>query len=182
MDCIPSRWSSRGGNTEKVACQIWYQNRAMQSGVLLLTVQGPIIRIAPNEVAIADPTAIKTIYSISSGFTKVCSIFFWVRNHDSEKPPQLIQFSRLTSTRYSVPPLPDTPISLPIWMRSLTLAGVRLSIIYIPCPILFARRRISTIVPRPSWRNFMRPRRREIPSMCPCGYSGMFPSSTIVSA
>ncbi|KAI4657680.1 uncharacterized protein J4E78_006068 [Alternaria triticimaculans] len=30
----------------------------------------PIIRIAPNEVAIADPTAIKTIYSISSGFTK----------------------------------------------------------------------------------------------------------------
>ncbi|CAN9187219.1 unnamed protein product [Alternaria alternata] len=31
---------------------------------------GPIVRIAPNEVAIADPTAIKTIYSVSSGFTK----------------------------------------------------------------------------------------------------------------
>jgi len=47
----------------------------MQSGILLLTVQGPIIRIAPNEVAIADPTAIKTIYSISSGFTKVCDMY-----------------------------------------------------------------------------------------------------------
>jgi hypothetical protein len=47
----------------------------MLSGFCLLTVQGPIIRIAPNEVAIADPTAIKTIYSISSGFTKVCSVY-----------------------------------------------------------------------------------------------------------
>ena len=36
----------------------------------LLTTQGPIIRIAPNEVAIADPNAIKTVYSINSGFTK----------------------------------------------------------------------------------------------------------------
>ncbi|CAK7201538.1 hypothetical protein SEUCBS139899_004244 [Sporothrix eucalyptigena] len=31
---------------------------------------GPIVRIAPNEVAIADPDAIKTIYGINSGFTK----------------------------------------------------------------------------------------------------------------
>ncbi|CAK7216664.1 hypothetical protein SCUCBS95973_002883 [Sporothrix curviconia] len=31
---------------------------------------GPIVRIAPNEVAIADPEAIKTIYGINSGFTK----------------------------------------------------------------------------------------------------------------
>jgi hypothetical protein len=46
----------------------------MESIILLLTGQGSIIRIAPNEVAIADPIAIKTIYSISSAFTKVCSI------------------------------------------------------------------------------------------------------------
>ncbi|KAH7126509.1 cytochrome P450 [Dactylonectria estremocensis] len=32
---------------------------------------GPIIRIAPNEVAIADPEAIKVIYAVNSGFTKV---------------------------------------------------------------------------------------------------------------
>lgn len=38
-----------------------------------LTFPGPVIRIAPNEVAIADPQAIKTIYSINSGFTKVAS-------------------------------------------------------------------------------------------------------------
>ncbi|EUC39786.1 hypothetical protein COCMIDRAFT_110588 [Bipolaris oryzae ATCC 44560] len=31
---------------------------------------GPIVRIAPNEVAIADPEAIRTIYSSYSGFTK----------------------------------------------------------------------------------------------------------------
>ncbi|KAH7161064.1 cytochrome P450 [Dactylonectria macrodidyma] len=31
---------------------------------------GPIVRIAPNEVAIADPEAIKAIYAVNSGFTK----------------------------------------------------------------------------------------------------------------
>ncbi|CAK7221894.1 hypothetical protein SBRCBS47491_004685 [Sporothrix bragantina] len=31
---------------------------------------GSIVRIAPNEVAISDPDAIKTIYGINSGFTK----------------------------------------------------------------------------------------------------------------
>jgi hypothetical protein len=31
---------------------------------------GPVVRIAPNEVAIADPEAIKVIYSTSTGFTK----------------------------------------------------------------------------------------------------------------
>ena|SRR6202035_739930 len=31
---------------------------------------GPIVRIAPNEVAISDPEAVKIIYSTSSGFTK----------------------------------------------------------------------------------------------------------------
>jgi cytochrome P450 len=31
---------------------------------------GPLVRIAPNEVAVADPSAIKTIYNIKSGFTK----------------------------------------------------------------------------------------------------------------
>jgi hypothetical protein len=31
---------------------------------------GPIVRIAPNEVAIADPHAVKVIYSTGGGFTK----------------------------------------------------------------------------------------------------------------
>ncbi|EEU37985.1 uncharacterized protein NECHADRAFT_3047, partial [Fusarium vanettenii 77-13-4] len=31
---------------------------------------GPIVRIAPDEVAISDPDAIRSIYSINSGFTK----------------------------------------------------------------------------------------------------------------
>lgn len=38
-----------------------------------LIMQEPIVRIAPNELAIAGPKAIKTIYSIHSGFTKACS-------------------------------------------------------------------------------------------------------------
>jgi hypothetical protein len=33
--------------------------------------EGSIVRIAPNEVAISDPEAIKCIYSTHSGFTKV---------------------------------------------------------------------------------------------------------------
>jgi hypothetical protein len=39
---------------------------------ILLNTTGPIVRIAPNEVAIADPNALKTIYAAHSGFTKVC--------------------------------------------------------------------------------------------------------------
>jgi len=31
---------------------------------------GPFVRIAPNEIAIADPQAIKVIYSTGGGFTK----------------------------------------------------------------------------------------------------------------
>lgn len=31
---------------------------------------GPLVRIAHNEVSVADPAAIKTIYSVKSGFTK----------------------------------------------------------------------------------------------------------------
>ena len=31
---------------------------------------GPLVRIAPNEVSVADPEAIKVIYNIKSGFTK----------------------------------------------------------------------------------------------------------------
>lgn len=31
---------------------------------------GPLVRIAPNEVSVADPEAIKIIYSVKSGFTK----------------------------------------------------------------------------------------------------------------
>jgi hypothetical protein len=36
-----------------------------------LTVIGPVVRIAPNELAINDPQYIKKIYGINSGFTKV---------------------------------------------------------------------------------------------------------------
>jgi hypothetical protein len=35
---------------------------------------GNIVRIAPNEVAIADPQAIKTIYSTGGGFSKCIPI------------------------------------------------------------------------------------------------------------
>jgi hypothetical protein len=31
---------------------------------------GPIVRIAPNEVVISDPAAVKVIYSTGGGFTK----------------------------------------------------------------------------------------------------------------
>lgn len=34
-------------------------------------IKGPVIRIAPNEVAISDPSSIKEIYGVSSRFNKV---------------------------------------------------------------------------------------------------------------
>jgi hypothetical protein len=33
--------------------------------------KGPLVRIAPNEVSVSDPAAVKIIYNIKSGFTKV---------------------------------------------------------------------------------------------------------------
>lgn len=36
---------------------------------------GPVVRIAPNEVAISDRMSIKPIYGIKSGYTKVDSTY-----------------------------------------------------------------------------------------------------------
>ncbi|CEN61002.1 hypothetical protein ASPCAL07672 [Aspergillus calidoustus] len=47
-----------------------FQGRAHRTQAELHKKYGPIIRIAPNEVAISDPASIKEIYSINSGFTK----------------------------------------------------------------------------------------------------------------
>jgi hypothetical protein len=38
---------------------------------------GSIVRIAPNEVSISDPEAIKVIYSTTGGFTKG-NLVLWV--------------------------------------------------------------------------------------------------------
>jgi len=52
---------------------------------------GPIIRIAPNELAIGDPESIKTIYSVKTGFTKVVTtlptldILHWL-THGEDRP------------------------------------------------------------------------------------------------
>lgn len=59
---------------------------------------GPIIRIASNEVAIADPEAIRTIYSAHSGFTKVSalsSLFPKRKNTKSSRPTSISLFELL---------------------------------------------------------------------------------------
>jgi hypothetical protein len=56
-----------GGQAEYELCGFTPQTPDMLRDELV----GPIIRIAPNEVAISDPASIKEIYSINSGFTKV---------------------------------------------------------------------------------------------------------------
>ncbi|KAJ5768724.1 hypothetical protein N7520_003283 [Penicillium odoratum] len=50
-------WSVATGDAEKVQRELHKKH-------------GPLVRIAPNEVAIADPSAVETIYNIKSGFTK----------------------------------------------------------------------------------------------------------------
>jgi len=61
-----------GEDTTKTSWEIWYEAATLIAKRLaVLIIVGPIVRIAPNEVAIADPEAIKTIYAAHTGFTKV---------------------------------------------------------------------------------------------------------------
>lgn len=55
--------------------------------------KGPIIRIAPNEVAISDPASIKEIYGVSSRFSKVR-----LADHYIFSLPVLIRWGRPIST------------------------------------------------------------------------------------
>lgn len=55
--------------------------------------KGPIIRIAPNEVAISDPASIKEIYGVSSRFSKV-----GFAHHYISSLPVLIRWGRPIST------------------------------------------------------------------------------------
>lgn len=68
-------WKVREG-AEKVTCRAWsvwsaFLTFLSRTIAEMVPVEGPIVRIAPNELAISDPDAIKTIYAVNSGFTKV---------------------------------------------------------------------------------------------------------------
>ncbi|KAH8591216.1 cytochrome P450 oxidoreductase [Bisporella sp. PMI_857] len=65
---------------------------------------GPIIRIAPNEVAISDPAALKTIYGIKSGYTKVRSFSHEVDTNYFTMMDEKLHASRrrITNSIYSM--------------------------------------------------------------------------------
>lgn len=86
---------------------------------------GPIVRIAPDQVVMEDPDALKTIYGLNSGFTKVMKPKFervWQWQREQQQQQQ----------RRSEPPLSLTfpSISSPSSMKSLPCLGVR----YPPLP------------------------------------------------
>ena len=66
---------------------------------------GPMVRIAPKEVLIADPEALKVIYALRSGFTKV--------------PPVTTHLKRVVSLLYSLQQLLQVR-SLQHYRRKLT--------------------------------------------------------------
>ncbi|KAI5785117.1 cytochrome P450 [Pyronema domesticum] len=55
--------------------RFWYLNRIIEEDMHQYTKQlhkkyGPLVRIAPNEVSVSEPAAMKQIYAINAGYTK----------------------------------------------------------------------------------------------------------------
>ncbi|KAL4876901.1 cytochrome P450 [Aspergillus karnatakaensis] len=70
---------------------------------------GPLVRIAPDEVSVADPTSVKAIYRIKSGFTKTDFYTPWAANltphgdNFSERDkPKHNQRRRIVNSLYSM--------------------------------------------------------------------------------
>ncbi|KAB5559620.1 cytochrome P450 oxidoreductase [Coniochaeta sp. 2T2.1] len=68
-----------------------YQSQSHWTAIRLHRQHGPLVRIAPNVVSVADPKEIKTIYSLTSAFTK--SAFYPIQSISWEKKPQTNLFS-----------------------------------------------------------------------------------------
>ena len=58
---------------------------------------GPLVRIAPNEVAVSDPSAVRIIYNIKSGFTKTD----FYTPHAPKISPHGDHFSQLDEVRHA---------------------------------------------------------------------------------
>jgi hypothetical protein len=58
--------------------------------------QSKLVRVGPNVVSVADPGAVRIIYGLKTGFTKACSLTFYVIAVD-----RLIRLFRPGSTRCS---------------------------------------------------------------------------------
>lgn len=72
LDCALSVSRQAPRNSKVAARTVWYDNlHPIQSCALLSVGPGNIVRIAPNELSISDPEAIKIIYGVNSGFIKV---------------------------------------------------------------------------------------------------------------
>ena len=60
--------------------RLWYVDKVVRGGSFdkvarrLHAKHGPVVRIAPNEVSISDPEAMRIIYGIKSKFTKVLPV------------------------------------------------------------------------------------------------------------
>jgi hypothetical protein len=53
-----------------------YKGQAHQTAIKLHKKYGPLVRIAPNVVSVGDPKAVKIIYGLTGGFTKVTIMLF----------------------------------------------------------------------------------------------------------
>lgn len=82
---------------------------------------GPIFRIAPDEVSISDPEAIKVIYAHGSGFTKVFSSDLFQETND--RPTFIVCGETILANLFLLIP-----------MKRLMLLSVDLSQMRIPCP------------------------------------------------
>jgi hypothetical protein len=49
-----------------------YKRRAEVTHINLHKKHGDVVRLGPNTLSFADPKALKAIYGLNKGFTKVC--------------------------------------------------------------------------------------------------------------
>lgn len=82
---------------------IVYKRRPEVEHIRLHEKYGTVVRLGPNDLSFSDPKALKTIYGLNKGFTKVFSSLELFENHSDSKTVRILSRSTIRSRRTSSP-------------------------------------------------------------------------------
>ena len=76
---VPGPWLANVSSIWRFAV-VWRQDMPATS-IRLHEKHGPLVRIGPNHVSVADPEAVRIIYGADSRYQKVCGLFQTTASH-----------------------------------------------------------------------------------------------------